>query len=72
MEYKRVEQQPAVYDVNIMACKDLEELKKIVSVFKIQMTEQYAKEEGLEHLLVKQPEQVELELPKLNFLEDNE
>jgi hypothetical protein len=65
MEYQRVEPQPQVYDIDIMQCKDLEELKKIVSVFKIQMTEQYAKEEGLEHLLVKQPQLQELKLPKL-------
>ena len=69
MDYQLVKEEPTVYDVDIMKCKDLEELKKIVSVFKIQMTEQYAKQEGLEHLLVKQ---VGLELPKLNFTDNGE
>ena len=38
MELTLPKLEPQVYDVDIMACKDLEELKKIVSVFKIQMT----------------------------------
>lgn len=54
MELTLPKLEPQVYDVDIMACKDLEELKKIVSVFKIQMTEEYAKQEGLDHLLIKQ------------------
>ncbi len=64
MEYQIVKSEPTVYDVDIMACKDLEELKKIVSVFKIQMTGEYAQQEGLSHLLIK-PEKKELPLPKL-------
>ena len=64
MEYKLIKEEPKVYDVDIMQCKDLEELKKIVSVFKIQMTEEYAKQEGLDHLLIKP---VELKLPKLGI-----
>ena len=60
-EYTLVKPEPVVYPVDATKAKSLEEIGILFNALGIAMTEDYAKERGLEHLL----DLPELNLPKL-------
>ena len=62
MEYQLQQpEQPKVYPIDCMKIQSLDDVKKLLDVLGLAMTENFAKENGLEHLI---------EVPKeeVNFL----
>lgn len=63
-EYVRVPQnQPEMIAIDCTKCKSIEELGMLMNGLGLAVTEEWAKENKLEHILVKQPSK--LELPNL-------
>ena len=62
-EYTLVQEEnkPAVFPIDARKCKSLEEMGLIINALGMAMTKEFAKEQGLEHLL----DIPELNLPKL-------
>ena len=67
-EYKLVQPQqpqPQMIEIDCTKCKSIEELGMLMNGLGLAVTEEWAKQNNLEHILVKQPEPVKLNLPDL-------
>lgn len=62
-EYNLVPKQPEVFPIDASKCNDLREMGILLNALGMAMSEQYAKENGLEHLLTLPDNK--LELPSL-------
>jgi hypothetical protein len=65
-EYVRIPQnQPEMISIDCTQCKSIKELGMLMNGLGLAVTEEWAKQNNLEHILVKQPEMIELNLPDL-------
>lgn len=67
-EYKLAQPQqpqPQMIEIDATKCKSIKELGMLMNGLGLAVTEEWAKQNNLEHILVKQPQLSKLELPNL-------